>query len=377
MSLICPRHKSAIRFSQAWEEAIQRYGALVRFGRVHAQRERDLARTMPAKFNVIPAVVVYANGRFATSSKTFLESSRHSLPKLARFIADSFPNSIESVTHSTAEIRSFMRRTAASKDTADQATMLFFPDFAKQAEQARKQQQPQQSRGGSQQQRFQQQMLQTNTQSINEPSLSMKSIARKYQYSFLFGQVQQIAEPNQWKNWIKDVSQTFKRQWTVIRALRVCGDGWERLWCNRVEGGGTVIPTFVCSLCPLLYSDSSGASACDSVPGERRLESEVVLDGQRSADEGESDAPHGRAAPSHGAVVQLALVRAPLHGLVVQSAGGVRARTRVPAAQDRRPRVQQLCLWRARHAQAAGVQERQHPVRKGGCGAPHRHGAAV
>lgn len=218
------RHKSAIRFSQAWEEAIQRYGSLVRFGRVHAQRERDLARTMPAKFNVIPAVVIYANGRFQTS-KTFLESSRHSLPKLARFIADAFPNSVESVAHTPAEIRSFMRRTAASKDTSDQATMLFFPDFAKQAEQARKQQQPQSSRGGSQQQRFQQQMLQTNTQSINEPSLSMKSIARKYQYSFLFGQVQQIAEPGQWKNWIKDVSSAFKRWWTKLAPRAACA--WE------------------------------------------------------------------------------------------------------------------------------------------------------
>ena len=200
------RHKSAIRFSQAWEEAIQRYGKLVRFGRVHAQRERELARTLPAKFGRIPTVVIYANGQFQPNSKTFLDASHKALAGLAHFISDSFPNTVEPVDRNPKDIRGFMSAAAAS--ASEQATVLLFPDFIKQAATARKQASIPQA--GSQQQRFQQQMLQT--QRTNEPSLTFKAIARKFQYSFRFGQVQQLNEPNNWKTWIKNVSATFKCQ---------------------------------------------------------------------------------------------------------------------------------------------------------------------
>ena len=199
-------HKSAIRFSQAWEEAAQRYGKLVSFGRVHAHRQRELTKRLhTVKFGVIPTVVIYSNGQFS-DAKTFLDSSHQALSKLSHFIADHFPNTVTSVGNSLKEMKSFMKSADSDQTTA---RVLFFPDFAKQAATQRKQHQQQRPQHGSQQQRFQQQML-ANKNRINEPSLTYKAIARKFQYAVQFGQVEQIAEPAKWKSWIKEICTTYK-----------------------------------------------------------------------------------------------------------------------------------------------------------------------
>jgi len=209
-------HKSAIRFSAAWEEAIQRFGgtAMLRFGRIHAQREQALARTLDVKFGVIPSVVLFADGQFK-ASKAFRDGSASALPKLARWLQAQYPNAVESVANDVASIREFMGRGAAAAKShpgtpeAEQAAVLFVPDFKKNLEQARKQPSP--PRSGSQQQRFQAQMLQTDVSArVNEPALPLKAIARQFQGAFNVGQVKQIDEPDQWKKWIKGVSAAFK-----------------------------------------------------------------------------------------------------------------------------------------------------------------------
>jgi len=201
-------HRSAIRFAQAWEEAIQRSGHTVRFGRVHAHRERELARTLPIKFGVIPTVLIYANGRFV-ASKTFLDDSHTALSKLMNFIADNYPNAVTSVGNQASAIRSFINQA-----NEDRATVLLVPDFVKNEQQTKRRQRAAMvaahAAGGSHAQRFQQQMLQTDTQLINHPSLTYKSIARQFQPAIQFGQVQQIKEPQAWRTWIKEISQQFK-----------------------------------------------------------------------------------------------------------------------------------------------------------------------
>lgn len=198
-------HKSAIRFSQAWEESASRYGQLVKFGRVHAQRGRELMKRLPVKFNVIPAVVIYANGQFSTA-KTFLDSSRQALGKLANFIAQHFPNTVEPVAPTRLAMRDFLQ---ANADRDDQATVLLVPDFFKNAQRVQKMNQ-QSGRGGSHQQRYQQQVVQTDVNAVNEPSLTYKAIARKFEYSFQFGQVSQLRDPNSWRAWLKNVSVVFQ-----------------------------------------------------------------------------------------------------------------------------------------------------------------------
>ena len=200
-------HKSAIRFSQAWEESIALYGGLVKFGRIHAHRERELARSLPVKFNVIPSVVVYANGGFAPHSKSFLESSHKALSKLAHFIAENYPNTVEGVENSRKGIKEFMERKNAAEDE-EQGAMLLFPDFAKQAAAARKLPK-QQSGGGSQGARFQAALLASQAQKINDPSLTYKSLSRRFQYAFRFGQVSQLQDPSGWRHWIQNVSTSF------------------------------------------------------------------------------------------------------------------------------------------------------------------------
>jgi curved DNA-binding protein CbpA len=203
-------HKSAIRFSAAWEEAVQRYGGFVRFGRVHAQREQSLARTFPTKFGVIPSVLIHADGQFR-GTKAFRDGSASALPKLARWIGTHYPNVVESVSGEVDSIKEFMTRGQKRGSDVEQAAVLFVPDFKKNLEQARKQQPSAQRGGGSHQQRFQQQMLQTDIANrINEPTLALKSLARRFQSAFTFGQVAQIEQPDQWKSWIKQVSAAFK-----------------------------------------------------------------------------------------------------------------------------------------------------------------------
>ena len=202
-------HKNAIRFSQAWEEVAARYGKLIRFGRIHAQRERELIQTqrLPVKFGIIPTVLVYANGQFSTG-RTFLESSHKAMKKFSRFVETHFPNSVTSVPKSMNGIQDFFR-TAMRKENQG-AAVLLVPDFVKNAA-LLKQRTQAASNSGSHRQRYEAQLLaNSDAYKPNEPTLTYKAIARKFQYAFAFGQVEQLTDAQQWKTWIKEVSALYK-----------------------------------------------------------------------------------------------------------------------------------------------------------------------
>ncbi len=133
-----------------------------------------------------------------------------SLGKLAKWIVQTYPNTVQSVPSTVSAAKEFMTHDDAAKKEDEAPSVLFVPDFVKQAAAHRKQTAGQIPQSGSNAQRFQQQLLQTNVNSVNDPSLTLKSIARRFQYAFTFGQVEQVERPDQWKSWLKEISAAFK-----------------------------------------------------------------------------------------------------------------------------------------------------------------------
>lgn len=84
-----PEDGSCQSFHPFWEHQIQKYGNLVRFGRVDVTN--DIAKWLPVKYRMLPTVLKF--GRHLSQPEIFPITATHETPQvLTRFVLTSFPN---------------------------------------------------------------------------------------------------------------------------------------------------------------------------------------------------------------------------------------------------------------------------------------------
>jgi len=84
-----PDDGSCAQFHPFWEAQIQKYGHLVRFGRVDVST--DLGKWLPVKYRVLPTILKF--GRHLGSPEIFPITAMHETPQmLMKFVLTSFPN---------------------------------------------------------------------------------------------------------------------------------------------------------------------------------------------------------------------------------------------------------------------------------------------
>jgi hypothetical protein len=84
-----PDDGSCAQFHPFWESQIQKYGHLVRFGRVDIAN--DPAKWLPVKYRVLPTVLKFS--RHLSSPEIFPITATHETPQvLMKFVLTSFPN---------------------------------------------------------------------------------------------------------------------------------------------------------------------------------------------------------------------------------------------------------------------------------------------
>jgi hypothetical protein len=84
-----PEDGSCQSFHPFWEHQIQKYGNLVRFGRVDVTN--DVGKWLPVKYRLLPTVLKF--GRHLSQPEIFPITATHETPQvLTRFVLTSFPN---------------------------------------------------------------------------------------------------------------------------------------------------------------------------------------------------------------------------------------------------------------------------------------------
>jgi len=84
-----PEDGNCAQFHPFWESQIQKYGHLVRFGRVDLTN--DLGKWLPVKYRMLPTILKF--GRHLGSPQIFPITAMHETPQmLMKFVLTSFPN---------------------------------------------------------------------------------------------------------------------------------------------------------------------------------------------------------------------------------------------------------------------------------------------